>query len=287
MTAVQKSSESSNACVACPLCGHGDQPHPVYPELSIVRCGGCDLVYYMGPADAAALYGDNYFTGAEYRDYLADQAVHRANFQRRLRDVRRLVSGGKLFEIGCAYGLFLDEARAFYEVHGVDVAPAATAHAREQLHLDARCADFLDLPDEPESYDVICMWDTIEHLARPFAYLDKAARWLRPGGWLLLTTGNFASVVSRLRGRKWRLIHPPTHLFYFTPETLGQAVERAGLTPAGCRHVGYRRYWGSMMHNIFGGTETIGYRLLTFGGRLNFPIPLNLYDIMLFTARRP
>ena len=60
------------------------------------------------------------------------------------------------------------------------------------------------------------MWDTIEHLKRPDLFVQKAAADLRPGGLIALTTGDIGSLNARLRGARWRMIHPPTHLHYFS-----------------------------------------------------------------------
>ena len=59
----------------------------------------------------------------------------------------------------------------------------------------------------------MCLWDTIEHLAEPEAYLEKIAKSLPVGGWLFLTTGDIGSPMARARGSRWRMIHPPTHLY--------------------------------------------------------------------------
>ena len=263
---------------------------PYYPSLQIVQCPQCTLVFYQGDADASALYRQDYFTGQEYRDYRADRAIHRRNFRRRIRDLRRLRPGGRLLELGCAYGFFLEAAAAHWAVTGLDVAPEAVAHARDELGLDARRADFLDLPDEPESFDVICMWDTLEHLRRPVRCIEKAARWLKPGGILALTTNDVDSLLARVRKQKWRQIHPPTHVFYFSRATLDRAVAQAGLQTVRVSYAGQYRSYSSMIFGLLGrrgqGESRLG-RLLTLGGKLDFPVYLNTYDILTYTARKP
>jgi len=274
----------------CELCGYEGEMRPYYPSLQIVRCPQCALVFYDGDADAAALYTRDYFAGREYRDYRADCEIHRRNFRRRIRDLRRLRPGGRLLEIGCAYGFFLEAAAAHWIVAGLDVARDAVAYARDELGLDAQQADFLDLPDEPESCDVICMWDTLEHLRRPVRYIEKAARCLKPGGILMLTTNDVDSFVARVRRQKWRQIHPPTHVFYFSRATLDRAVAQAGLQTVHVSHAGQYRSYRSMIFGLFGvsgGRDSRLGRLLTCGGKLDFPIYLNTYDILTYTARKP
>lgn len=275
----------------CPLCHGSAGKKPHYPSKGIVQCEACGLVYFPGPADTGDLYTDKYFQGQEYRDYLADEKALRLNFHHRLADLRKIKPSGRLLEIGCAYGLFLDEARkAGYDVSGVDICRKPLEHARSKLKLPVREADFLTLSDEPEVYDLICMWDTIEHLAKPMEYIQKAGRWLKPGGLLVMTTGDVVSFVSRVRREKWRLVHPPTHLFYFSPATLERAVRQAALERVSVSHVGYHRRYKSIAHALFLARPKPRrwlYSLMTFGGRLDLNIGLNLHDVMMFVARKP
>lgn len=267
----------------CELCGRQAPFEPHWPELKIVRCGGCGLVFYDGPA-AADLYDESYFTGAEYRDYLADAASHRRNFRRRLRTLRRYCAGGRLLEVGCAYGLFLAEAREHFDVAGIDVCDGPNDYARDELGLAVTTGEFLDRPRPGEPFDAICMWDTLEHLPHPVRAIEQAADWLAPGGVLAMTTNDIGSGVARLRGRRWRQVHPPTHQWYFSRATLRQACEQAGLRVETVRYPGISRGWASMVHGVLG-SGRLG-RALTLGGRLDFGVTLNLYDIMFVIARK-
>jgi hypothetical protein len=144
--------------------------------------------------------------------------------------------------------------------------------------------------EEPGRYDLVCLWDTIEHLERPIETLVKAARWLAPGGTLALTTGDAGSLLARLQGEKWRQIHPPTHLFYFTRPTLARAFAKAGLETVEIRAIGHSRSYRSMLFGLLElgrPNPSRAYRLLTAGGRLDFPVSLNLFDIVLAAARKP
>jgi len=277
----------------CELCGRDSPAQPLYPRRRIVKCPNCGLVFYDGAADPAEIYNAEYFAGAEYRDYLADRSILEKNFKRRIRMLRRLAPGGRLLEIGSAYGFFLALARRYWHIAGIEIAPGPARYARETLGLDVVAADLLDLPDRTGQYDVICMWDTLEHLARPVRYIEKAARWLAPGGVLAMTTNDIDSFVARIRGRKWRQIHPPTHMYYFSRRTLAAAVTAAGLTPLAASYVGYYRSYRSMLHRLLAGPGRPGrktrwlYQLLTLAGRLDLPIYLNLRDIILLTAQKP
>ena len=101
--------------------------------------------------------------------------------------------GKRSFEIGCAHGFFLEMARnTFLSVEGIDISDDAIAYARHHLGLEARSADFLTHQFAVQP-DLICLWDTVEHLSRPDLYLQKMADSLSPGGLLALTTGDLDS----------------------------------------------------------------------------------------------
>ncbi len=236
-----------------------------------------------------AIYSDSYFSGDEYVDYLSDSPVFERQFQDRLWVVKRFQPDGDLIEIGCAYGFFLAVAQEDYRVRGFDIAEGPVAYARERLGVDARCEDFLDASLEPESADVVVIWDTIEHLPRPDLTVDKVARVLRLGGFLFLTTGDIGSVLARLRRVKWRLIHPPTHLHYFSRRTIAMLLENAGLQPVEMKYVGVWRSLRQIAYSLLMlGKQRPSrlYRLIADSSLGDFSVVLNMYDIMLVVGQK-
>jgi SAM-dependent methyltransferase len=276
----------------CQACGRRGTFRPHFADPPIERCTACGLLTAdVGAIDAARLYGRDYFVGGEYRHYEEDAAELAANFARDLRQVRALAQGTKLLELGAAYGYFLEAARAAFPVCvGIDVSEDAAASARAR-GLDVVAADVLTMPPPPQApFDVVCMWDTIEHLQRPGDTVMRLAGWLRPGGTLFLSTGDAGSLVARVRGRRWRQIHPPTHVHYFDRGSLEALAARAGLSPVAWRHPPFTRSYRSMADAVFARRGPLGRaacRALTLGGALDFPVRLNLFDLCFFAARKP
>jgi len=276
---------------ACLVCGGPYAPSSI-PGL--VQCRQCAFVsadLNLSHEELASLYSHRYFAGEEYRDYVGDRAIIEGQFRARLARLLPFVvspESKRLLEIGAAYGFFLAVARdAFHRVEGIDIAADAAAVARETFGLPVTTGDFLDYRIEG-SVDVVCLWDTIEHLARPDLYLAKVSTILARGGILALTTGDIGSVVARLRGAKWRQIHPPTHLHYFSRDTLTRLIERSGFR---VRHIGYEgmtRSVDTMAHILL----TIKrrqdrlYRALKRARLLDWNLYLNLRDILFVVAER-
>jgi len=261
----------------------------------LLRCKRC--AHAFAPAettdqDLATLYTESYFAGEEYQDYVSDRKVTQRNFLSRLRVLDSLMSPQRhrrLFEVGSAYGFFLDVARhRFDSVEGIDVSAAAVSYARDKLGLDVVCADLLNYDLDARDFDVVCMWDTIEHLARPDLYIAKLAEHMDRGALLAITTGDFGSLNARMRRTKWRLMHPPTHAHYFSLASIGTLLERFGFEVIYRRHCGFYRSLKSMAYGVFDqrhGSPLVG-DLIQRLGIGEWPIYLNFFDIMYVVARK-
>jgi 2-polyprenyl-3-methyl-5-hydroxy-6-metoxy-1,4-benzoquinol methylase len=216
--------------VSCRVCGEVAGSDQTFAGLR--ECRGCGFIFSpdVDAAELEQLYDERYFKGVEYPDYLGQQHALRRSMRRHLEQMARIQAPrGALLEVGCAYGLFLDEARrSFDSVTGIDIAAEPIAHARDVLKIDARRGDFLTDDFGGRRFDVICMWDTIEHLPKPDEFLARGAALLRPNGLLFLTTGDIGSWNARWRGAAWRQIHPPSHVNYFSRQTIATLLHRTG-----------------------------------------------------------
>lgn len=277
---------------ACVACGSGDT-RPFHPGL--LRCAGCGHAWadlQLGPDELEALYRRDYFFGDEYLDYVADRATIQKNFRLRLAVLERIRDPARhrrLLEVGCAYGFFLDVARGSFEsVTGIDITEDGVRHARETLGLDVVQADLLAHDFGDRGFDVACLWDTIEHLPRPDLFVERLARLTGPGALLAVTTGDIGSLNARLNGRRWRLIHPPTHLHYFTRQSLLRLLDRHGFEPAYDRSCGFYRGADFTAYNLLV-LRWKAKRLYVLLKRLRltgFDFYLDLGDIRYVVARR-
>lgn len=273
----------------CLVCGTGS----FEPHLEILlKCQSCGFVTARtdGVIDYRALYDGDYFKGEEYLDYAADEAFFKKNFRRRLADVLRYTPGGRLLEIGAAYGFFLDLAREHFDVLGFEVNAEAVNHARERFGLDVRTDDFLQgsVDNIGGPVDVAVMWDVIEHLEHPEQFIERIASMTRPGGMLHVTTGDIGSSLARLRGRKWRMIHPPTHLHYFDRRTLPLLLAKYGFRTLEVSSVGVARSFRQILYSIL----VLHLRVAGAYGACERILPpslgftLNTFDIMRVSAIR-
>jgi 2-polyprenyl-3-methyl-5-hydroxy-6-metoxy-1,4-benzoquinol methylase len=290
--------------LACNLCGtyvRTDDRVWRKDGHDILRCPSCSLLFRGDPPDRDTLekiYGPEYFfasagelQGQGYLDYLAEEDEHRRNARRRLRFLGRYAPTGSLLDIGCAAGFFLDEARRIgWTASGIDVSEAMAGYARDRLGLPVLTTRFLDVQIGDVQFDALTMWDYIEHVVDPRAELQRAAELLRPSGILALSTGDAGSRVARVSGRRWHLLTPRHHNFFFTRANLARYLEEQGFGVLAMKNVWSTYSVDYLAHKA----QTLGSgwpleRLIAALKRSPLrmlEIPVNLYDIVTVVARK-
>ncbi len=224
----------------CALCGNG-----LFEDLKdsglghLRRCSTCGLVSvrtFPRADELRAVYGEAYFRNARseesgYDDYEADRYCIVKTAGRRLDLIERYTpQRGRLLDVGCALGFFLETARRRgWEVEGVDISAHAVSYARDRLGLAARCGMLEEAGFTADSFDVLTLWDVIEHVPDPVANLEYCRSLLRDEGILVISTPDLGSRVARATGTRWMGYKlAEEHLYYFTRQTIGLALRKAG-----------------------------------------------------------
>ena len=232
--------------VRCPLCRSADKTPRLQPPMigggraEFVSCSGCGLVFRdpaPTPAGLDQFYASVYMT-PEYRALegfaIADPRQELAGTLKYMEHLADEVEAfrqppGRILDAGCAFGGFLMEMRARgWECTGVEPFADAAAFCSEQLGIYV-LAGGLDHAELPENqFDVITLWEVIEHLSQPVRALRRAASLARPGALLALTTPNPNSPAALVTGERWIGWKPPTHLCLFDFHTSRALLERTG-----------------------------------------------------------
>jgi SAM-dependent methyltransferase len=221
--------------LSCPACRQETAHRSLYSKngCDILQCADCGLGRAQASGfDPGTYYTGDYFSGGHadgYADYRGAEPVLRREFAHTVDFIQKYRDGGRLLDVGCAYGFFLQEARRFYDVAGIELAEHAAAHARANgLRVHSGVADESTLA-ALGMMDVIVLLDVIEHLPDPHATLELCTRHLNPGGIIVITTGDFGSLYARFAGAYWRLMTPPQHLWYFTRPSVERIARSLGL----------------------------------------------------------
>jgi 2-polyprenyl-3-methyl-5-hydroxy-6-metoxy-1,4-benzoquinol methylase len=227
----------------CPLCGSERFATAfVEPPYSVRRCGGCGFGWTSPRLDEdrlQAMYGDDCYwrSGSPktlgYHDYRADQPLYLDTFRRRLAFVLGdRPRGGRALDVGCAAGFCMAVLRELgFEAFGVEVSGAIAAHARERLGFGeaVHVGTLADAPHPEASFDLITIWDVVEHVVDPHALLVRARELLAPGGLLVIETQDIDSAFARALGPRWHHYKHAEHISHFTPSSARTLLQGAGL----------------------------------------------------------
>ena len=137
-------------------------------------------------------------------------------------------SGGRLFDIGCGSGDYLNLARNLgWRTYGLDPDPVAAEVARQSgATVTVGTLDIATIPDAP--FDAVTSMHSIEHARDPRQFLRQALTLLRPGGFFYLQTPNFGSVMHRRYGADWYALEVPRHLCLLTVPAMWCLLKEMG-----------------------------------------------------------
>ncbi|MGQ0645065.1 MAG: methyltransferase domain-containing protein [Elusimicrobiota bacterium] len=215
----------------------------------VVRCRRCGLVY-TNPRPAPGVLMEGY-EGSVDGDYTVEGESRSINAYFCLAALRRHIGAGRLLEVGCSYGYFLNAARIHFDVRGVEPSREARRHAEQKLSLRVDAATLAEARYPDSFFDAAVLVDVIEHMEDPAAELRELRRILRPGGMLYLVTPDISGLAARLlRGRWWGL--RPAHIYYFDRRTLAALLSAAGFEVVESRSFGRiftYGYWLSRLQN--------------------------------------
>lgn len=226
----------------CPVCDGAEILRGYdLKEFEVLRCASCQTAWRSNmytPEQVAAMYEDEPYEEHPFFGYDSDAETLRKvprfrRFQQGLEVVEREVGVGRLLDVGCGAGTFMAIAAARgWDVYGVEMNDALVAEAEKAVG-EGRvvCGAFEALDPEDAKYDVITLWDVIEHVLDPVSFIERAQRMLRPGGVIVICTPDEESVLANtgktilnVSGGRWNYpalaLHPRYHTFFFSGTSL-------------------------------------------------------------------
>jgi 2-polyprenyl-3-methyl-5-hydroxy-6-metoxy-1,4-benzoquinol methylase len=224
----------------CPLC-KGAAREVIFTKkgYDLVRCGSCNLAYLGKPPSREELQKLYSFEAGYQKDF-ADAASSEMKFHTKVARLSYKLlsqhrSTGKLLDVGCSAGFFLKEANAHgWETHGLEYSPDTAAVAARQPGLQIKSGTLEDANYDAHSFDVVTLWDVIEHVPDPLQTMRSVHHVLCDDGLVALSTPNIDGLFPQLSYRVakrldyWPHPEPPHHLLQFSGQTLGLLLARTG-----------------------------------------------------------
>ncbi|OGG35652.1 hypothetical protein A2363_04455 [Candidatus Gottesmanbacteria bacterium RIFOXYB1_FULL_47_11] len=156
--------------------------------------------------------------------YIAQRAVHRAYFRKKMQEIKKLASPSTLLDIGCAMGILLEEAkRAGVNAFGVDISRDAVTFCRRKGLTASQTYP-------KRRFDVVTAFEVIEHERDPVGFMRRVYKLLNKGGVVVLTTPDHSGIWQKLMGRHWVSYQHPEHVTFWENESLRYLLTKSGFS---------------------------------------------------------
>jgi 2-polyprenyl-3-methyl-5-hydroxy-6-metoxy-1,4-benzoquinol methylase len=191
-----------------------------------VKCRNCHLIYVNPIEKASKINGDYSKMGNNDAPIIRVSRLRAAKSQLGL--IKKHKSGTTLLDIGCGEGFFLFNAsKAGYTTKGIEISRDAAEYAEREFGLDVEAKPFEELQFPENYFDVVTLWQVLEHVPYPLIFLKEVHRILKPGGLLTASTPDIEGILAKIFRRKWWNLRR-LHINQFTVKTLTDMMRRAG-----------------------------------------------------------
>jgi 2-polyprenyl-3-methyl-5-hydroxy-6-metoxy-1,4-benzoquinol methylase len=217
--------------IHCCVCGNNDkdkfQLKYQKENFAVVTCNNCSL-HFIPP------YYRKKIQYTQYKNADVTAAVRAGNnwikIQRhklRFKFIQKFIKSGKLFDLGAGWGHFMLAGKELgYDVYGVEISEQPYLYCVNDLELPVDHIDFFEM-DEAKKFDLITMWDVLEHIDKADEFLAKCAKLTKPNGYLFLQVPQIDSYFAKRHKDNWKMMGLD-HVNYFGKETITKILERNG-----------------------------------------------------------
>jgi len=281
----------------CLLCG-GLRRRPIFNELGIdiLQCCGCHHVFSSFEANPHydGFWGEEVTEGDHFYWSKARRRMHQDFFRKFL-----VGRSGRLLDVGCGLGFFLKAVAPYanWEAYGCEISPAAVRYARETLRLpNVICGRPEDANLPQSSFDIITMWDVVEHFLLPDPLLKRCHALLKEGGICFMRTPNVRIQLPRARLMKLARGMQPgiaylqarDHLHHYSMSSIRRLLERSGFSRIEFTHLHPIQSVSRKRSRFVGGVKNVWFEAaralaIISGGYLNFD---NLFVLAHKESRR-
>ena len=191
----------------------------------LAKCKDCDVIFSIINNKEVEIR--RFYTESKDDIYLSQSAQRTLTGKAVLSHIKPFIpENGRILDIGCSYGLFLQSARdSGLQVFGVELSKDACRHCTQSLGLNVYCGELEHATFHENFFDAIVAIEVIEHVDNPDNFIADIQRILKPGGILYLVTPNTQSLSGKLLGYRW-WSYRRMHLYYFSKNSLSKFLRK-------------------------------------------------------------
>lgn len=216
--------------VTCSICKKEDA-YLLYKKtgFNVAGCRACGMVFSTPQPSSQELrkmYSRDYYQPWNIEKEEVVRKIKMATFERRILEIQKYVSGGKILDVGCATGFFLEKAQSKgFEPYGIEISAFSYQQGRKKFGDHIFNGTIEDVPFGNILFDVITMFDLLEHVKDPVATLRCCKKILKPHGIIVAVLPDVSSLTARLMGKTWTH-YKKEHLFYFSKRTITDLLKQ-------------------------------------------------------------
>lgn len=194
----------------------------------LVKCNTCGLIYVNPRLNCNTIL--RIYQTSEDQDFVSQAKAREKTFLKYVRQIEKHSPKGRILDVGTGSGAFLAAAKKRgWGVYGIELNTWLCAWITRNYNIEVKNGTLFEQRYPDSFFDVVTLWDVLEHMGDPKAVLSEIRRILKPNGLLVINFPNISSLLARLAGRKWWFLLS-VHLYYFTPQTLRKLVRAVGFS---------------------------------------------------------
>ncbi len=205
-------------------------------KWKIVKCNKCELIF-IDPLPAESEIEDFYnnYVDESNEKHIAKYLHHRKSRERRNRRKLRLLeriqrNKGRILDIGCGLGLVVKNASdAGWDAYGIDLDKDLVEYGKKTFSINLSCGTLKKEKFPSGHFNVITMYNLLDHIREPLSFLREVKKILKRGGIIDLNVHDVEGWKAKKYEENWSAYCPPAHLYYYSYNTLGRLLDKAGL----------------------------------------------------------
>lgn len=209
--------------------------YAIYDDIA--KCSNCGLVYVIGKIEK----NKRAYVKVEDPVYLKEMGGRIKTFSKHLDEIEEMHGKKKnlrILDVGAHTGIFVKIAKERgYEAEGIEPSAWCVKKAKEKFNVNLRNDILRKGIFKENSFDIVTMWDVVEHMNDPLTGIGIAKSYLKPGGMLAMSTVDIGSVLAKTQGKNWMFLMVQ-HLFYFDKKTMRMFLHKAGF-----KKVRFKSHW--------------------------------------------